>query len=201
MQRKTLDVMFSVGGLFVAALLIVMGVVLTSNANFAKNYTHDQLAAEQISFKPADKLTAEEKEAACLVKYAGQPLTTGAQAQAYADHYILVHMNTASKGKTYGEVSAAYTALTKDTNADPAAVKAAGDLRQTMFMGDTLRGMLLNAYAFGTLGTIAIYAAIASFIGAAAMAALSLLGWRHLRRVPAEEEVRLGRRQAVPAPA
>jgi len=134
-------------------------------------------------------------------RYAGQPLTTGAQAQAYADHYILVHMNTASKGKTYGEVSAAYTALTKDANADPAAVKAAGDLRQTMFMGDTLRGMLLNAYAFGTLGTIAIYAAIASLIGAAAMAALSLLGWRHLRRVPAEEEVRLGRRQAVPAPA
>jgi len=33
------------------------------------------------------------------------------------------------------------------------------------------------------------------------MAALSLLGWRHLRRVPAEEEVHLGRRQPVPAPA
>ena len=89
----------------------------------------------------------------------------------------------------------------KDANADPAAVKAASDLRQTMFMGDTLSGMLLHAYAFGTLGTIAIYAAIASFIGAAAMAALSLLGWRHLRRVPAEEEVRLGGREAEPAPA
>ena len=70
-----------------------------------------------------------------------------------------------------------------------------------MFMGDTLRGMLLNAYAFATLGTIAIYAAIAAAIGAAAMLVLSLLGWRHLRRVPAEETVRLGGRQPVPAPA
>jgi hypothetical protein len=50
-----------------------------------------------------------------------------------------------------------------------------------------------------TLGTIAIYAAIASFIGAAAMAALSLLGWRHLRRVPADQEVRVGIRQPAPA--
>ena len=44
-------------------------------------------------------------------------------------------------------------------------------------------------------------ATLSRLAGAAAMAALSLLGWRHLRRVPAEEEVRLGRRQAVPAPA
>ena len=68
-------------------------------------------------------------------------------------------------------------------------------------MGVGVRNLTDRQSAFGTLGTIAIYAAIASFIGAAAMAALSLLGWRHLRRVPAEEEVRLGRRQAVPAPA
>jgi hypothetical protein len=59
--------------------------------------------------------------------------------------------------------------------------------------------MLLNAYAFGTLGTIAIYAAIASFIGAAAMLVLSLLGWAHLRRVPADQEVRVGIRQPAPA--
>ena len=99
----------------------------------------------------------------------------------------------------FGAGYAQERALTKDAAADPAAVKAAADLRQTMFMDDTLRGMLLNAYAFGTLGTIAIYAAIASFIGAAAMAVLSLLGWRHLRRVPAEEQVRLGGHQPAPA--
>src|SRR6266540_5291102 len=101
MKRKTLDFMFSVGGLVVAALLVVMGVVLTSNANFAKNYTQDQLAAQQISFKAADKLTAEEKEAACLVKYAGQQLTTGAQAECYANHFIGLHVKSTAAGRTY----------------------------------------------------------------------------------------------------
>ncbi len=134
-----------------------------------------------------------------MEQYAGQPMTTGAQAQAYADHVIKVHMNASAQGKTYDEVSADDTALTKNPNADPAAVKTAADLGQTMFMGDSLRGMLLNAYAFGTLGTIAIYAAVAAAVGALAMAVLTLLGWRPLRQVPAEEEVRLGARQPVPA--
>ena len=81
MKRRILDLMFSVGGLALAGLLLVMGLVLTSNANFAKNYTRDQLAAQKITFKAASALTAEEKEAACIVKYAGQLLTTGAQAE------------------------------------------------------------------------------------------------------------------------
>jgi hypothetical protein len=200
MRRRTLDALLSIGGAIVAAVLLVAAGLLLWAGNFATSTVAEQLSDQRITM-PSGAAIADPQMKPYLEQYAGQPLTTGAQAQAYADHYILVHMNAASKGKTYGEVSSDYTALTKNANADPAAVKAAGDLRQTMFMGDTLRGMLLNAYAFGTLGTIAIYAAIASFIGAAAMATLSLLGWRHLRRVPAEEEVRLGGRQAVPAPA
>jgi hypothetical protein len=200
MRRRTLDALLSIGGAIVAAILLVAAGLLLWAGNFANDTVSQQLADQRITM-PSGAAIADPQIKPYLEQYAGQPLTTGAQAQAYADHFILVHMNAASKGKTYGEVSAAYTALTKDANADPAAVKAAGDLRQTMFMGDTLRGMLLNAYAFGTLGTIAIYAAIASAIGAAAMIVLSLLGWRHLRRVPAEKEVRLGGRQAAPAPA
>jgi len=88
MKRRTLDVMFSVGGLFLAGLLLVMGMVLASNANFAKNYTHDQLLAQGIKFKTADTLTAEEKAQPCLVKYAGQALATGKQAECYANHFI-----------------------------------------------------------------------------------------------------------------
>ena len=197
-DARTLDALLSIGGAIVAAVLLVAGGLLLWAGNFANNTVSQQLADQRITM-PSGQAIADPQIKPYLEQYAGQPMTTGAQAQAYADHYILVHMNTASKGKTYGEVSAAYTALNKDANADPAAVKAAADLRQTMFMGDTLRGMLLNAYAFGTLGTIAIYAAIASFIGAAAMATLSLLGWRHLRRVPAEQEVRLGGHQPAPA--
>jgi len=43
-----------------------------------------------------------------------------------------------------------------------------------------LRGLVLNAYAFGTMGTIA---GIVSFIGAAVLLVLALLGCRHRRRV------------------
>ena len=66
-------------------------------------------------------------------------------------------------------------------------------------MGNTLRGMLLNAYAFGTMATIASYGAMAAFAGAGLLVLLSLLGLLHLRRVPAAQEVRLG--GAAPAPA
>jgi hypothetical protein len=198
MRRSTLDALLSIGGAIVTAILLVAGGLLLWAGNFANNTVAQQLGDQRITM-PSGAAIADPQIKPYLEQYAGQPMTTGAQAQAYADHYILVHMNAASKGKTYGEVSAAYTALTKDPNADPAAVKAASDLRQTMFMGDSLRSMLLNAYAFGTLGTIAIYAAIASFIGAAAMLALTLLGWRHYRQVPVNEEVRLGRRQPSPA--
>jgi hypothetical protein len=198
MRRRTLDALLTIGGGIVTALLLVAGGLLLAAGNFANNTVAQQLADQRITM-PSGAAIADPQIKPYLEQYAGQPMTTGAQAQAYADHYILVHMNAASQGKTYGEVSAAYTALTKDPNADPAAVKAAADLRQTMFMGDSLRSMLLNAYAFGTLGSIAIWAAIVSFIGAAAMLTLTLLGWRHLRHVPAEQEVRLG--GLTPAPA
>jgi hypothetical protein len=198
MRRSTLDALLSIGGAVVTAVLLVAAGLLLWAGSFANTTVAQQLADQRITM-PAGAAIADPQIKPYLEQYAGQPMTTGAQAQAYADHFIKVHMNAASQGKTYGEVSADYTALTKNPSADPAAVKAAGDLRQTMFMGDSLRGMLLNAYAFGTLGTIAIYAAIAAAVGALAMAVLTLLGWRHLRRVPAEQEVRLGARQPAPA--
>lgn len=198
MRRSTLDALLSIGGAVVTAVLLVAAGLLLWAGSFANTTVAQQLADQRITM-PAGAAIADPQIKPYLEQYAGQPMTTGAQAQAYADHFIKVHMNAASQGKTYGEVSADYTALTKNPNADPAAVKAAGDLRQTMFMGDSLRGMLLNAYAFGTLGTIAIYAAIASAIGALAMLVLTLLGWRHLRRVPAGQEVHLGARHLVPA--
>ncbi|MFL6078644.1 MAG: hypothetical protein ACJ714_01815, partial [Ornithinibacter sp.] len=85
-------------------------------------------------------------------------------------------------GKTYSQVSGEFIAASK---ADPTAqaTKDLGELRQTLFMGTTLRGMLLNAYAFATLGTIAMWAAIASFIGAAVMLTLGVLGLRHAHQV------------------
>ncbi len=199
MRRKTLDALLTTGGFIVAAVLLVAGGLLMWASNFINDNVHSQLVQQRITM-PSGKAIEDPAIKPYLSQYAGQEMTTGAQAKAYADHYILVHMNKASGGKTYEEVSGQYMAMSQDKTADPTTVAQLGQLRQTLFMGNTLRGLLLNAYAFGTMGTIALWGAIASFIGAAAMFILSLLGIRHLRAVPAEQEVRIGRGAAA-APA
>jgi hypothetical protein len=116
-----------------------------------------------------------------LNQYAGQQLLTGAQAEAYADHFIAVHLKAIGGGLTYAQLNTKAKAAPTDT-------KLAGTV-ETMFKGETLRGLLLNAYAFGTVSVIAGIAAICAFIGAVIMLILSLLGFSHLRRVPADEEL------------
>ena len=108
-------------------------------------------------------------------QYAGQQLTTGAQAEVYADHFIANHLKAIGGGKTYAQLST--EAQLQPKNAALAAQVA------TVFKGETLRGLLLNAYAFGTMGTIAGIAAIGAFIAAAVMLVLSGLGLMHARRV------------------
>ena len=104
MKRRTLDILFSAGGILLAGLLLAIGVVLTSNASFATSYVRDQLGQQNITFKTADTLTAEEKKSACLVQYAGQQLTTGKQAECYANDFIGLHLKSIAGGQTYAEL-------------------------------------------------------------------------------------------------
>jgi hypothetical protein len=137
---------------------------------------HSQLAAQKIYFPPkGSEALADPKISPYLNKYAGEQLLTGAQAKAYADHFIAVHVAEATGGKSYAEISNA-------ARANPDDQKLAG-LKTTAFQGETLRGLLLNAYAFGTMGTIAGLAAIAAFVGAALLAVLAALGFVHSNRV------------------
>jgi hypothetical protein len=149
------------------------------------NQVTSQLSAQKIYFpeKGSDSLN-DPAVKPHLSQYAGEQLTTGAQAKAFADHYIAVHLDEMGGGKTYAELSTA-------SRANPDDKELAG-LVETTFKGETLRGMLLNAYAFGQMGAIAFYGALVAFGGAALMLVLSLLGLAHLRRVPATAEVKLG---------
>ena len=105
-------------------------------------------------------------------------MTTGAQAQVYADNFIAFHLS--KMGGTYSQLSAA--SLAQPNNAKLAA------LVNTVFKGTTLRGMLLNAYAFWQMGVIALWGAIVAFIGAGLLLILSILGFVHAGRVsPAAE--------------
>ena len=117
-----------------------------------------------------------------LCQYAGQEMTTGAQAKAFADYYVQAHMNAQADGKTYSQISERVHGRLQgrpDRTGHPGPRRPAPGL----FMGTTLRGMLLNAYAFATLGTIAMWAAIAAFIGSAVMFVLGALGIRHAHKV------------------
>lgn len=195
MKRRTLDLMFSVGGLVLAGLLIVMGLVLTSNANFAKDYTADQLGAQKITFKAASALTAEEKEAPCLLEYAGQLLTTGAQAECSANHFIGLHVKSSGGGKTYAELGDVQTGLRNEIKAAQAAndpgladlQKQLTDVtaqRETVFKGETLRGLLLTSYGFSVFGVKGGQAANVAYGVGALMLILSLAGLYHAYRTP-----------------
>jgi hypothetical protein len=181
-MRKTLDHLISWTGLILAVVLLVAGGLLTYASNFVNQNVEEQLSQQRITMPAADRLETQEQKDA-LLQYAGQPMTTGEQAKAFADQYILVHMNTSSENRTYEEVSGEYMAMSRNPDANPEEVKALGDLRQSLFMGNALRGMLLNAYAFGTMGTIAGIAGIGAFIAAALLLVLALLGFRHAKQV------------------
>ena len=179
-MRATLDKLISWTGLLLAVVLLVAGGLLTWASSFAGNQVRDQLAMQDITMPAKAQLETKAQHDA-LDQYAGQQMTTGAQAKAFADHYILVHMNDAGGGKTYEEVSGEYIALSDAQKASPDGQKL-GALRQTLFMGNTLRGELLTAYAFGKIGQIAGFAAIAAYIGGALLLLLAGIGFVHAKR-------------------
>ena len=182
MRRKTFDALLTSAGLVLAIVMVAAGALLLWAHNFVDNQVHDQLAAQQIYFPKAGSESLNDPAVKpYLSQYAGQQLVNGAQAEVYANHFIAVHINAMAGGKTYAQLSAQSLANPNDT-------KLAGQV-QTVFRGETLRGLLLNAYAFWKMGQIALIAAIAAFAAAGLLLILSVLGYAHLRTVPANAEV------------
>ena len=71
------------------------------------------------------------------------------------------------------------------SRANPNDQELAGQV-QTLFRGETLRGLLLSTFAWSTIGRIAGIAAIIAFIAAGAMTVLVMLGLFHrFRSTPA----------------
>lgn len=184
MRKRTFDALMVVAGLALAVILLIAGGLLTWGHSFTNSQVHDQLAAQKIYFPAANSPEIKAlpaADAAAMKVYAGQLMTTGAQAQTYADHFIAVHLREIGGGLTYSQLSAKSMAAPKNT--------ALADQVATVFKGTTLRGMLLNAYGFWKFGQIALIGAIVSFAGAALLLLLALAGALHLRRVPEEAEV------------
>ena len=161
----------AIAGFAVAAILLVAGGLLLWGSTYVHNTVQGQLSAQQIYFPPkaafAHPVAGAEitpSMVPSVSQYAGQQLLTGQQAEAYADHFIAVHITDMAGGKTYSQLSA-------EAIAQPNNVKLAGVVA-TVFKGETLRSMLLNAYGWWKVSQITYIAAIVSF----ALGGLALLG-------------------------
>lgn len=174
MKRRTLDAVLSASGAVVAVAFLAASALGFWGANFTNTSVKAQLSQQQIYFpaKGSDALASPDI-GPFLNQYAGQQLTTGAQAKAYAEHFIAVHLAYIGGGKTYSELSA-------ELMADP--TNTALQMKvETVFKGNTLRGLLMNAYAFSVFGEIAMVAAVATLGLGVLMAILAVLGFRHYR--------------------
>lgn len=174
-------------GAALAVILVVAGILLLWGASFANSNVHNQLAKQEITFPPATAFTDAKAGTEItptmrqwLLPYAGQQLLTGAQAHAYATHFIAIHLSEMPFHGVYSKISTASRA--KPTTAQLAT------LVQVSFQGTTLRGLLLEAYGFSVFGDIATDAAIAAFCVAGIMIILVLLGLLHVGTVRGREE-------------
>jgi len=192
MRRKTFDGILTAGGALLTLVLVVAGALLMWGAVFTQNEVHSQLAAQKVYFptaaafahaKPGTEITPGMKP--YLLQYAGQEVLTGAQAEAYADHFIAVHLSEMPYHGVYSLISTAARA------AVPGSAQATqlSGLETTSFQGTTLRSMLLEAYAFGTIGSIALIASIVSFILAVVSLLLTFSGYLHWRRTSPTVEI------------
>ena len=189
MKRRTLDLTLATVGLVVAIVMALAGGLLIFAANFTSNTVSTELSAQQIFFPPADQLSPARQQ------YAGQQVTTGAQAKAYTD-MIAEHLDAVAGGKTYSQVSSEWIASNKDaTKRDP----VLGGQRQTLFMGETLRGLLLNTYAFSIFGMVAMIAGIVALIASVVLLALSVVGYMHGRRTPVDQMLGAPHVESIPA--
>lgn len=188
-MRATLDKLISWLGILLALLLLVAGGLLVWASTFIGDQVDQQLSDQKIVMPTEEALDADEalseEDRDALREFAGDALNSGPEARAYADHYILAHLNAATGGETYSTLGPKATEAcgAERENADSEECIAVNAQRDTAFKGSTLRGLLLYGYAFATMGTIAGYAAVAAFVGAALMLLLALLGFRHAKRV------------------
>jgi hypothetical protein len=170
-----------------AAGMIVLGIVSIIGGSYDHQVVHNQLAPQKITFpKPA--------EYANLKQYEGQQVLTGTQARAYAEDQIAPDMNKIAGGKTYSQVSDEWIAGGMKSG------KLAGE-RTELFTGETLRGLLLQAWGWGKIGSIAILAGILLIAFGFVLFLLPMLNWTLNRRRDPKESTSYRVPQAPPATA
>jgi len=148
-----------------AALVVILGgasAFLINEGNFVNNTIHDQLVAQQIFFPAATTEVPggalDPAEFPDLQQYAGQQVDNGTKAKAYAEGFMGRHLAKVANGKTYSQI---------DTKSGTAAENAAATAQKaTLFQGETLKNMLLNAWGWSMLATYTTYGGYALLLAA-----------------------------------
>ncbi|HEY3292561.1 MAG TPA: hypothetical protein VGJ85_02900 [Candidatus Nanopelagicaceae bacterium] len=193
MKRRTFDKMVTIVGVGLSVFLFVAAALMNWGYSFTNNTVKTQLSAQQITMPGSTGNAKEDATTTAFFKdNGGKLMTNGKQAQMYADHFIAFHL---SSMPTYAAASTANRSATAALAADPtnadlqAKADAAANTVETVFKGESLRGMLLNAYAFWQIGQIAKIGALASLVGGILLLILSIAGWVHLRRTPEDATI------------
>jgi hypothetical protein len=162
MRRTTIDKLLGWIGVSLGVVLLVAGGLTLWGSAYIHNTVQSQLAAQDITF-PSASAFAHAKAGTEITpsmipsvsQYAGQQLLTGQQAEAYADHFIAVHLSEMGGGKTYSQLSTESMAQPNNT--------ALANTVATVFKGTTLRSMLLSAYGWWKVSQITYIISLALF--------------------------------------
>jgi hypothetical protein len=165
---RTVPTLVIIGTVLFLVLSVGSGLLLWGSG-FANDMVHSQLKDQKIAFPAKGSPALDPKEFPGLQRYAGQAVDNGPKAKAYADQFIKVHLSQIADGKTYSEVS-------EESRAKPKDEQLAGQV-QTLFRGETLRGLLLYAWGWSVVAAIAGYAGIAALLGALAVLLSLVIGF------------------------
>lgn len=166
-QERSIDQVFGILATVAALALMAIGGLAWWAHSFTTDMVQGELAAQKIYFPEAGSKALNAEEYPQLQKYGGQLVDTAEEAKAYANDFIGSHLKKIAGGKVYSEISA-------EAQKDPTN-ETLQKQKQTLFQGETLRGMLLaNGYGFGTVGKIAQIAAYVAFAASGIMILLAL---------------------------
>jgi hypothetical protein len=192
MERKSWDQLISGAGVVLAVVFIVVGALAVFGGNFGRENVSDRLEPQRISFPPAEAMTPAEVDE--VGDFAGQAVVNGNQAEAFS-RYIGLHLTEVNEGATYSETSAA----AREEGLEPDVAAELQGKADTLFKGEALRSILLNAYGWWTVATIAVYAGYAMIAAGILLAVFAFLGFRHARRNAAVTVTRNGVATKEPA--
>ena len=215
MKRRTLDLTLSTGGVVLALLLVILALVMNNRADFAKSYVSRELKAQDVQFSTPDKMDETETayteaRTGCALKWAGQFVMTGKQAECYANEVLGAHLSYLATrlkmpqiadldGQSYRELGAVQSEIraqiaTAEQSGDTAGaadlqqrLDDVGTLRDKTWQATMMRGALLTTYGFGELGRTADQVESVAWWAAGVLVLLALAGFLHALRTPRDK--------------